>query len=84
MGSWGDRFALVGSFINYCRGLRVETNQDELEFYEKTGAMLPVARVVYPNEYAIQRDQSLWTRIPHLAQTSDAVKGNFLAFLVVT
>ena len=60
MGSWGDRFPLVGSFINYCRGLRVETNQNELEYYEKTGAMLPVARVVYPNEYVIQRDQGRW------------------------
>ena len=59
MGSWGDRFALVGSFISYCRDLKVETNQDELEFYEKIGAMLPVARVLYPDEYVIQRDQSL-------------------------
>ena len=60
MGSWGDRFALVGSFISYCRGLGVETNQDELEYYEKIGVMLPIARIVYPNEYVIQRDQSLW------------------------
>ena len=58
MGNWGDRFAIVDSFIRYCRGLGVETDQKELEYYEKTGAMLPVARIVFPNEYVIQRDQS--------------------------
>ena len=61
MGNWGDRFAPVGSFISYCRELGVGTDQNELEYYEKTGTMLPVARVVYPNEYVIQRHQSLWS-----------------------
>ena len=61
MSNWGDRYGHVDSFIRYCRGLGVETERDELEYYEKTGAMLPVARVVYPNEYVIKRDQSFWS-----------------------
>ena len=29
MNSWGERFSPVRAFIRYCRGLGVETNQDE-------------------------------------------------------
>ena len=60
MSNWGERFATVSSFISYGRGLGVETNQNELEHYEKTGAMLPVVRVVYPDGYVTQQYQSLW------------------------
>ena len=60
MNIWGERFAEVNQFIGYCRDLNVETDQRELEHYERIGAMLPVARVVYPDEYVIQRDQSRW------------------------
>ena len=63
MNIWGERFAEVSSFIRYCRDLNVETRDDELEHYEKIGAMLPIARVVYPDEYVIQRDQSQWNGV---------------------
>ena len=55
-----DRFAEVDQFIRYCRDLNIETDQRELEHYERIGAMLPVARVVFPNEYVIKEYQSLW------------------------
>lgn len=54
MNIWGDRYAQVDSFVGYCRDLNVDTRQDELEHYEKIGAMLPVARVVYPDDYVIE------------------------------
>ena len=60
---WGERFAEVDLFIGYCRELNVDTDKDELEHYEKIRAMLPVARVVYPDEYVIQRDQSQWNGV---------------------
>ena len=63
MNIWGERFAEVQLFVGYCRDLGVETDQRELEHYEKIGAMLPFARVVYPDEYVIQRDQSQWNGI---------------------
>ena len=63
MNIWGERFAPVQLFVAHCRDLGVETDQRELEHYEKTGVMLPVARVVYPDEYVIQRDQSQWNGV---------------------
>ncbi len=60
---WDKRFADVGLFVGYCKDLGVETDQNELEHYERIGAMLPIARVVYPDEYVIQRDQSQWNGI---------------------
>ena len=60
MNIWGQRFTTVDSFISYCRDLRIETDRRELEHYEQIGVMLPVARVVYPDEYVIQRDLNTW------------------------
>ena len=60
MNIWGERFAEVDEFASYCRDLNVETERRELEHYEKTGVMFPVARVVYPDEYVIKMDQSPW------------------------
>ena len=60
MNIWGERFAEVQMFVGYCRDLGVETDKRELEHYEQVGAMLPVARVVYPDEYVIQRDKRHW------------------------
>lgn len=50
----GERFIEVGQFVHYCDGLNVRTSKSELEGYELSGKMLPVARVVYPVEYAKQ------------------------------
>ena len=63
MNIWGERYAEVSLFVGYCRDLNVDTDRDELEHYEKMGAMLPVARVVYPDEYVIQRDQNQWNGV---------------------
>ncbi len=82
MNIWGYRFAEVDHFIGYCRDLNIKTNQRELEHYERIGAMLPVVRVVYPDEYVIQRDQSQWNGVingdtiaqwPALARLSERV-----------
>ena len=48
MNIYGERYAEVSLFIDYCRNLNVKTDERELEYYEKTDVMLPVARVVYP------------------------------------
>ena len=46
MNNWGERSSrTVRIFIGYCRDLGVETDQYELEHYERFGAMLPIARV---------------------------------------
>ena len=58
MNIWGERYAEVSLFEGYCRDLNVDADRGELEHYEKIGAMLPVARVVYPEQYVIQRDQN--------------------------
>ena len=60
MNIWGERFAEVDEFTSYCRDLNIEPDRHELEHYEKTGVMFPVARVVYPDEYVIKMDQSPW------------------------
>ena len=60
MNIWGQRFTTVDLFIRYCRDLRIETDRRELEHYERIGVMLPVARVVYPDEYVIQRALNAW------------------------
>ena len=82
MNIWGERFAEVELFRSYCRDLGVKTDQHELEHYEKIGAMLPVARVVYPDEYAIQRYERHWegaadwdgtAQWPDLARLSERV-----------
>ena len=63
MNIWGERFAEVDLFVGYCRDLNVDTHQDELEHYERIGALLPAARLVYPDEYVIQRDQNRWNGV---------------------
>lgn len=54
MGSYGERYLKADEFVSYCASLNVETTVDELEHYERTGIMLPVARVIYPEDYIIQ------------------------------
>lgn len=49
--SYGNRYLEIRNFIRYCTKLKVETDESELEYYEEKGIMLPVARVVLPEEY---------------------------------
>ena len=60
MNRHGQRFILVQDFISYCRDINVETDKRELEYYEKIGAMLPFARIVYPEKYVVQRTQIMF------------------------
>ena len=55
---WGERYAEVSLFEGYCRDQNVNPDRGELEHYEKIGAMLPVARVVYPDQYVVQMDKN--------------------------
>ena len=54
MDIYGERYAEVRLFIDYCRDLNVKTDARELAYYEKTGVMLPVARVIYPGDYIVE------------------------------
>ena len=54
MDIYGERYAGVGLFIDYCRDLNVTTDPRELAYYEKTGVMLPVARLIYPDDYVVE------------------------------
>lgn len=55
MNRYGERFLNVNDFIAHCQSLNIRTNQWELEHYEKIGAMLPVARMIYPKDYFIHQ-----------------------------
>ena len=55
---YGVRYIPMGRFIKYCKDINVKTDECELEHYEKTGVMLPVARVVYPDDF-VQYDPQL-------------------------
>ena len=50
-----DRLMNAARFIRRCGDLNVEVSLDELEHYEKIGAMMPVVRVVYPDEFVIRQ-----------------------------
>ena len=52
-----DRLVNADDFIRRCKDLNVEVSLGELEHYEKIGAMMPVARVVYPDEYVVREYQ---------------------------
>jgi len=47
--SYGERYLKVEEFVSYCKKLNVKTTNDELEYYEQKGFMLPMARVVAPD-----------------------------------
>jgi hypothetical protein len=38
-------------FIDYCKKLKVKTSREELEYYDQTGTMFPIARIIYPLDY---------------------------------
>jgi len=49
--TYGNRYLEIRNVIRYCTKLKVKTDESELEYYEEKGIMLPVARVVLPEEY---------------------------------
>ena len=54
MKRYGERFLGAGEFLSHCEDLKVKACREELEHYEKTGVMLPVVRLTYPDEYLIE------------------------------
>ena len=83
MNIYGDRYATLGVFKGYCRDLNIKTDERELERYEATGAMLPSAKVVYPDEYVIedyqhQRDGNWdwdsFAKWPELRRLTDRIR----------
>lgn len=56
---YGTRYLNVDEFIKYCESLNVKTDKRELEYYEKSGIMLPLIRVTYPEDYV--RLLTLWS-----------------------
>lgn len=83
MNAYGKRYVSVRQFVAYCRRLNININKRELEYYEQQGIMLPLARVVYPDEYIVQREESKksdnfeWTgydQWPALARLSEKLR----------
>ena len=64
MNAYGEKFIDVDRFITYCKSLNVSTAKHELEHYEKIGAMMPVARVIYPRDYMIHRRKTMLHQSP--------------------
>lgn len=65
------RYLTLNEFVKYCGDLNVKTDSHELEHYEMAGVMLPVARLVYPHEYVIEKTLSslgIVTELPDLAK----------------
>lgn len=50
---YGERFIRASDFERYCRDLNVRVFLGELEHYEKSCLMLPVARTIAPAEVAL-------------------------------
>ena len=65
MSRYGSRFLQIGEFLRHCKDLNVKAHKEELEHYEKTGVMLPVVRLVKPDQYVIEEAQlRLSSRVP--------------------
>lgn len=57
MSSYGRRYLTANEFSSYCSALNVRLRpfNSELELYEREGVLLPMARVVKPDKYVIER-----------------------------
>jgi hypothetical protein len=59
--SYGTRYLELRDFIRYCEKLNVRVDEEELEYYEAKGIMLPMARTVVPEEYVKRMHEWLHT-----------------------
>ena len=59
--SYGTRYLELRDFIRYCEKLNVKVDKEELEYYEAKGIMLPMARMVVPEEYVKRMHEWLHT-----------------------
>ena len=57
MSRYGSRFLKVKDFLRHCKDLNVKVSEDELEHYEKKGVMLPIVRLIRPDQYVIEESQ---------------------------
>jgi len=48
---YGVRYLNLDDFVRYCSKLKIKTDKEELQYYEQIGVMLPIARVIYPEDY---------------------------------
>jgi hypothetical protein len=72
MSGYGRRYLTANKFSAYCSDLNVHLRpfDSELEFYEREGVLLPVARVIKPDEYVIERKkleqqpEGFWRSLP--------------------
>ena len=60
MANYGGRYLSITNFRSYCADIKTRSQPDcsELELYEKEGVLLPVARIIKPDEYVIKRKQT--------------------------
>lgn len=54
MNRYGERYLTARDFLRHCETLNVKADRHELEHYEKTGVMLPVGRLINPDQYVIE------------------------------
>ena len=56
----GFRYLTADQFVSYCNDLKVDLSlsHDDLELYERERVLLPVARVIKPKEYILQRNDA--------------------------
>ena len=71
MNIYGRRFEQITRFVSYCRSLNVRTNKHELEYYEKIGALFPIARLIYPDDYIVKSAQHRWNITPNPVDIND-------------
>lgn len=72
MSGWGRRYLTGDEFSSYCSALNIRLRpfNGELELYEREGVLLPVARVIKPDEYVIERKKAeqqpegFWKSLP--------------------
>ncbi|MDD5529516.1 MAG: hypothetical protein PHX21_05740 [bacterium] len=49
------KYLSTDDFINYCKANRVDISDDTLETYEKYGLLMPLYRLIFPEEYIKER-----------------------------
>lgn len=72
MSSYGRRYLTANEFSFYCSALNVHLRpfNSELELYEREGVLLPMARVIKPDKYVIERKkleqqpEGFWESLP--------------------
>lgn len=59
--AYGDRYLSLTFFISYCKKLKVNTDEKELEYYEQQGIMYPSLRLIKPDGFVKEEYEYLQT-----------------------